>query len=250
MRPSLWSPVPIAVTVVLGVALGSAGCGAQRQHAQIQRDGEALRSELAELYVAKGARQAAAPLLERVIAESPRNARVRVLYGSVLRDLGLYPQAEKELRFALRLDGRRADGHDALAILLDLTGRGDEALRHHQRAARLAPSNAEIRNNLGFALYLAGRTDEAILHLERALALDPGLAQAHINLGFAYGRAGRLAEAERSFRNALPEASAQHDLALVLDERGDAEGARAARERAYALDPDLRPDHSVALEAP
>jgi len=246
MHSMLVSLVPTALALVLATT----GCGAQRQHAQIQHDGEALRAELAELYVARGARHAAAPLLERVIAEAPRAPRARVLYGAVLRDLGLYPQAEKELRFALTLDARRADAHDALAILLDLTGRRDEALRHHARAARLAPSDAEIRNNLGFSLYLADRVDEAIGHLERALALDPSLAQAHINLGFAYGRAGRLTDAERSFRHALSEAGALVNLALVLDERSDPEGAAALRERAYALDPDLRPDPSIALEAP
>ena len=225
------------VTIVLVAAL--AGCGAQRQHREIQRAGEELRFELAELYVQRGALQAATPLLRRVLSETPRDVRARVLYGTVLRDLGLYPQAEKELRFALELDARRADAHGALAILLELTGRGDEALVHHRLAVRHAPGDARLRNNYGFSLLLAGDLRAAIAHLERALALDPGLAQAHLNLGFAYGRAGRIDDAGRAFRAALPEPAALYDLSLVLEENGDVDGAEALRAQAFALDPEL-----------
>jgi tetratricopeptide (TPR) repeat protein len=228
--------VPIAALVVAALVTG---CGAQRQHRQMQQQGEELRFELAALYVQRGALQAAAPLLQRVIAETPRDPAARVLYGTVLRDLALYPQAEKELRFAIRLDDQRADARGALAVLLDLTRRSAEALTHHHAAVVLAPGDARLRNNYGFSLYLAGRTDEAITHLERALALDPGLAQAHLNLGFAYGRAGRLADAERAFRSAVPEAVALHDLALVHDERGEHERASLLRAQASAIDPDL-----------
>jgi Tfp pilus assembly protein PilF len=225
--------------IAIVTALGLVGCGAQRQHRDIQRAGEELRYELAEIYVQRGALQAAAPLLRRVLAETPRDVRARTLYGTVLRDLGLYPQAEKELRFALGIDSRRAETHGALAILLDLTGRGAEALDHHRRAVSRSPGDARLRNNYGFSLYVAGDTDAAIAHLERALALDPGLAQAHLNLGFAYGRAGRLDEAGRAFRAALPEPAALYDLAIVLDQRGDGAGAEALRGQALALDPSL-----------
>jgi Flp pilus assembly protein TadD len=230
------------VLAIAAAVLVSAGCGAQRQHRQMQQAGEELRFELAALYVQRGALQAAAPLLRRVIAETPRDPSARILYGAVLRDLGLYPQAEKELRFAIELDDQRADARGALAVLLDLTQRQAEALTHHHAAVTLAPGDARLRNNYGFSLYLAGRTDAAITHLERALALDPGLAQAHLNLGFAYGRAGRLDEAARAFRSAVPEAAALHDLALVHDERGDRDRAAELRAQASALDPDLGRD--------
>src|SRR5215208_4159116 len=107
--------------IVLLVCMATVGCGAQRQHASIQHAGEALRLDLARLYVQRGALQAAAPLLQRILTETPRDAHARVLYGSVLRDLGMYPHAEKELRFAVALDAGIAQAQGALAILLDLT---------------------------------------------------------------------------------------------------------------------------------
>jgi Flp pilus assembly protein TadD len=215
--------------------------GAQKRQAEMQRQGESLRLELAELYVHKNARQAAVPLLQRILAERPLDVRARVLYGSVLRDLNLFPQAEAELRRALVIEQRRPDAHAAIAILLDLTGRHDEAMKHHTYAVKLAPGSAEFRNNLGFSLLAAGKPSDAIGPLEVALALDPALSHAYANLGFAYGRVGRLEEAERTFRAGLGEAAALIDMALVYEERGEADKASELRERAYLIAPDLRP---------
>jgi Flp pilus assembly protein TadD len=231
------------VTVVLIFA--AVGCGAAaRHHKTMQAEGEAFRYELAELYVAKGASEAAIPLLQRILGEHPDDPRARVLYGTVLRDQGLLPQAEGQLREALKISADRADAHAALAILLDLTDRHGEALRHHKRAAKLEPGNASYRNNLGFSLLSAGKAEDAIGPLEAALELDPGLPQAYANLGFAYGRAGRLDDAERTLRSGLGEAAALYDLALIRDERGEADEADALRLRAYAIDPDLRTEES------
>jgi Flp pilus assembly protein TadD len=215
------------------------GCGAaNKHHKQIAKESESLRSELAELYVAKGAKEAALPLLQKIIAEQPKNVRARVLYGSVLRDAGLFPQAEAQLRAALALDERRADAHAALAILLDLTARHKLALSHHIRATRLAPGVADYRNNLGFSLLSAGKPTAAIAPLEAALALDPSVGQAYANLGFAYGYSGRFTDAERTFRAGLGEVATLRNLAMLHEERGDHDSAASLRERANALDLD------------
>jgi Flp pilus assembly protein TadD len=246
MARSLSSVVPTLLAAALLV-----GCGAaQKRHAEMQKQGESLRIDLAELYVQKNARQAAVPLLQRILAERPLDVRARVLYGTVLRDLNLYPQAEAELRRALQIEANRSDAHAALAILLDLTGRHDEALKHHVLATRLAPGSADYRNNLGFSLLAAGDAEKAIPALEAALALDPGLSHAYANLGFAYGRAGRLEDAERTFRAGLGEAGALINLSLVHAERGDAATAAALRERAYILSPDSRPTALTSMEQP
>lgn len=234
MRGFRGTVVPTCLAVLLVI-----GCGAaNKHHKQIAKESESLRSELAELYVAKGAREAALPLLQKIIAEQPKNVRARVLYGSVLRDAGLFPQAEAQLRAALALDERRADAHAALAILLDLTARHKLALPHHLRATKLAPGVADYRNNLGFSLLSAGKPAAAIAPLEAALALDPSVGQAYANLGFAYGYAGRFTDAERAFRAGLGEVATLKNLAMLHDERGDHDSAAALRERAAALAPD------------
>jgi len=234
MRGFRGTVVPTCFAVLLVI-----GCGAaNKHHKQIAKESESLRGDLAELYVAKGAREAAMPLLQKIISEQPKNVRARVLYGSVLRDSNLFPQAETQLRTALALDERRADAHAALAILLDLTGRHKPALAHHLRATKLAPGVADYRNNLGFSLLSAGKPDAAIAPLEAALALDPSLGQAYANLGFAYGYSGRFTDAERTFRAGLGEAATLRNLAMLHEERGDHDTAAALRERAHVLAPD------------
>jgi Flp pilus assembly protein TadD len=209
------------VPILLAVA-SLTGCGAAAQHqAQMVRQGESLRVELAELYVKKNARDAAVPLLQRILSEHPLDVRARILYGMVLRDQGLYPQAEAQLDRALKLAPGRADAHAALAILLDLTGRHAEALQHHERAVALAPGSADYRNNLGFSLLAAGDAAAAIAPLEAALALDPGLGHAYTNLGFAYGRVGRMTDAARTFRAGLGESGAETNLAILNAEHSE-----------------------------
>ena len=171
----------------------------------------------------------------------------RVLYANVLRDLGLYPQAEREYRYVLAKAPRYAPGHAGIGILCDLQRQSKTALRHHRIAVRLAPGNPSYRNNLGFSLYLAGKTDEAIVELERALAMDPSLAVAYNNLGFAYGRKKDYERAERTFRSALGEASTLLNMALIYEENGDLARAETLRKRAYDLDPELRPDEEQDL---
>jgi superkiller protein 3 len=230
------------VLIVFLIAGLSTACGASRQHKQVQDAGESLRYELAELYVGKNARQAAVPLLQKILAENPKDIRARVLYGKVLRDQGLYPEAAKHIRFALKLDSNYADAHAAIGILYDLQRKPHKALLHHIMAVRLAPGVAAYRNNLGFSFYGEGKIDQAITQLERSLALDPALGIAYNNLGFAYGRAGRFDEAKRTFRQALTEAGTLVNMAMIYDEHERSAEAELSRAQAYDLDPDLKPE--------
>ena len=233
----------LGLTLVL--AMAACGASAKKQDQTLRKSGAALRLELAQLYVNKGAKEAAIPLLQRLLRDSPRNVQARVLYASVLRDSGLYPQAEKQFRFVLQLRPKFAQAHSGLGVLYDLQRKSSLARSHHQRAIRLAPSSARYRNNLGFSLYLAGETKRAIRHLERSLAMDPSLIITYNNLGFAYGRAGHFGRAQRVFRSALSEASTLFNMALVHEEHGHTALAVTLRNKAYRLDPDLRPNEGA-----
>ncbi len=227
----------VAITALCTVA----ACGARKHHETLAQQGQDMRVELAETYIAKGARKAAIPLLRRAIAERPKEPRIRVLYGTVLRDLGLYVQAEQQFKLALRYGPEFAPAHAGLGILYDLRQEPKRAHEYHRRAVAIAPSHAAYRNNLGFSLYLAGDTGGAVLELERALALDPSMTVSYNNLGFAYGRLGQFDKAERSFRAVGTRPGTLMNMSLVYDENGDTKRATTMREQAYALAPDLRP---------
>lgn len=233
----------VTVACVVAVLMsGAVGCAAKKHHTKIAKDAEALRFDLAKLYVKKGAKQAAIPLLQNILRDEPKNVQARVMYGTVLRDLGLYPQASRELHFALHLAPKDASAHAAVGILHDLRRKPKTALKHHMRAVKLAPNNASYRNNLGFSLFLAGKVKASVVQLEQALRMNPGLIVAYNNLGFAYGRLKAYDRAKRTFRAALSEASTLVNMALVYERNGETTRALALRRAAYAINPDLRPD--------
>jgi Flp pilus assembly protein TadD len=218
-------------------------CATNAHIKKVEVDGERLRLELAETYITKGAYDAALPLLQRELATKPKDAHLRTLYGTVLRERGLYPQAEKELLSAVQFGPRHAQAWAALGILYDLMRRPADAQKAHRRAIQIAPGHAPYWNNLGFSLYVTGETTEAIRILEKALALDPSMTVAYNNLGFAYGRRKDYASAERSFRTAGGEVAAWLNLALVYEQNGDDETAARLRTDALQLNPDAVEEH-------
>jgi Flp pilus assembly protein TadD len=207
--------------------VGATGCAARAAETPTPRDN--LRLALARTYVRNRAFGAALPLLQQAVTEQPGDAELRTLYGVILRERGMYAQAEAQLRAALAADAAFAAAHAALGIVYDLEGRPADAEREHRRAVTLAPQQAAYWNDLGFSLLVAGRVDEAISALERTVALDPGLIVAHNNLGFAYGKRGDYARSLRSFRVAVGEAGAARNLALVYERNGELEAAARLR---------------------
>jgi protein O-GlcNAc transferase len=240
-RPGRPRSAAFALAVAVAATItAAAGCASRAQITSADEQGAALRLDLARVFVDKGAHEAAAPLLRRFLAEHPRHVPARVLFAVVLRELGLYPQAETELETARRQARAYAPVYAELGVLYDLTRRPGLAERAHARAVSLDPNQAEYWNNLGFSRYVAGRTDEAVGALERALALDPGLVVARNNLGFAYGRLSRFDDALRAFTSVVGEARAHLNMAIVYEQLLDMDAADEARARAFEIDPRLR----------
>jgi protein O-mannosyl-transferase len=104
-----------------------------------------------------------------VVEKRPANPRARLNYGIDLYEAGRLPEAERELREAVRLKDTSAAAHA----------------------------------NLGPVLCALGKTDEGIWHLERALALDPEYTTAHGNLGEAYASKGDRVLAAQQFARAV-----------------------------------------------
>jgi len=105
------------------------------------------------------------------VDKRPDNPRARLNYGVLLAADRRFPEAEAQLREALRLKEPVAKAH----------------------------------LNLGSILCSEQRFEEGVPHLERAVALDPDLSTAHANLGEAYGALGRRAQAAKHFALAVEE---------------------------------------------
>jgi Flp pilus assembly protein TadD len=134
-----------------------------------------------------------------------------------------------------------AEAHSWSGILADEAGDYVTGERHHRAAVELRDGSAVFRNNLGYNLLLQKRTEEAAAELQRALELEPDNTLARSNLAAAIST--RPDDAVASWRRVVDPASAHNNVAALMIERGDFEGARRELERALQLNR----SHAAAL---
>src|SRR5947209_12766307 len=125
-------------------------------------------------------------------------------------------EAERHARAAVTASPRSAVTHNVLGVVLDRSGRSDEAFKEFTLAIRLDPNFISARNNLGRMLATHGKRTEAIAEFERVLKADPNHIQAHYNLGVLYADAGDFAKAAAHFASARQADANDPQLALAF----------------------------------
>jgi serine/threonine protein kinase/Flp pilus assembly protein TadD len=141
-----------------------------------------------------------------------------------------WKDAEHELRKAIVLNARNLVSHRWYAYSLSAMGRHEEAITEIERAREISPQSPVIATAVANVLFLAGRFDDAIRQCHKALALDPGGVAAHTILRWAYEKKGMVPEAlaafeqERVFAGETPTTRAKR--AHVLAATGHLEQAR------------------------
>ncbi len=194
------------------------------------------RMKMAEELVSRGAWPEAFSLLSELHQQRPDDPEVLTLRGVVYRERGLLPDAEVDLRAALKLAPESPDAHAALGILFDMQMRpGAEA--EHREAVRLAPNNPVYLNNLGFSLFLREHFKEAIREYEKAARIAPMSHRVRTNMGYAYAAVGDLPSAAREFRMGGSEVDATNNLGFAYERRGDMANAYNLYLQAVRLDP-------------
>jgi predicted Zn-dependent protease len=117
------------------------------------------------------------------------------------------------LRKALEAKPAYAEAHSNL--LLEATGKPDEAFDHYRKALELRPDNAAALANLARQLMRRGRPGEAVDHLERLQRLQPDNPVVLGNLAAAYSSDGQASRAVRAARDGLQWAIAAKNDALT-----------------------------------
>jgi len=178
---------------------------------------------------ARRAAPALAALLAALALQSGAQARV-------------WRDSEALFAHGVALDPRNSVFRYNLARVLQLEGRGDEALAHYRAVLAVDPQHGGALNNLASLLDARGETRAARALYDQALALEPDSADLHYNFGNHLARHGAREAALREYRRSLA-LDAKHlpariRLGDLLREAGRVRAARAHYERALAIDPE------------
>jgi tetratricopeptide (TPR) repeat protein len=174
----------------------------------------------------------------------PEEVRALRWRGWAWQRLRCYDDAARDYRRAVELAPGRAEARLDLARFLLERSRADEAAGHFQRVLDSQPDNAEARLGLARCRRRQGRLGEAGALLDAVLASRPDEPTALAERGLVALAAGEPEAAAPYLRRAaerLPDdRELVYNLGLCLGRLGDADGARAWRDRLEALDKDLR----------
>jgi len=145
-----------------------------------------------ELYargLAAAPHDSAQPLLRASMAAAPADfGHAHSWLGRQLYDRGQAREAATVLEQAVAADSQCVKAHAYLAVLREVGGQLDEAVRLGRRAARLAPRSHFCRYAYGRALISAGQAREGMGEMLEALRLDANAASS-TDAGFRLGLA-------------------------------------------------------------
>lgn len=196
-------------------------CASQNDELRLTGDPYQARKRLAGELLARRELNGALAYIEQLRAERPGDLDTQVLRGVVLREKGMLDQAQVDLEAVLKRDSKRADAHEALAVLLDQRHEGEKALSHHRAALKIQPDNSALQNNLGFSLFLHGQPREALPYLQKAAQAQPTNRRIRTNLGFALAGSGDFARAAREFELGGTPAEAKNNLGFAYERQGN-----------------------------
>jgi tetratricopeptide (TPR) repeat protein len=177
---------------------------------------------LADILHANGQDAEAIGVIDRLMAKAGPNPTWVLLYrrATVLDAAGRWPDAERDLRAALKLNPTEPQLQNFLAY--SWIDRGEnlaEAMTLVKQAASASPRSGAIQDSLGWAYYRTGDFKAAVTTLEAAVLLEPGDPEMNNHLGDAYWKVGRKDEAQFQWRRVLtlePDARTRQDAEAKL----------------------------------
>lgn len=164
------------------------------------------------------------------LRHNPKSARLYAMRGVLHGELSQFVEAEADLERAARLEPDKGFGRLGLSVVLQRTGRDEEALLELRDHLRRRPQDAAANWMLAQTLLRTGAApgmkefEEARQALVRAVTADPELVPARTLLGKLYLQAGQPAAAIRELEQAVEldpaDRTAVYQLMVALREAG------------------------------
>ncbi len=201
------------------------------------------RSRTAALLYAEGKTAEAHRAIDEVIAKYPAYSEARVMRGRFLMAEGKTDQALVEAQEAVKADPRSGEGHFLAGIIHEAKRDLAAAAASFNEVLRLNPRSLPAQTRLASLDLRLGNLATATQHAEQVLQREPGALEAQLILTrslLARGDVTRAAASAKTLVERFPQSGmAQNEAALVALARDDRAGARAAFEKAIALDATL-----------
>ncbi len=174
---------------------------AKRRTVRVEDPQQVLLAQ-AEEAIAKKDFPRAVEALQKYLAEKPEDALAHVQLGYAFVGLAQRKEARAEFVRAIALDGKLAEAHLNLALLL-MDQEPTAAIAPLSKVIELKPEQAWPRQLLGTAYERTGKLPEAIEQYRAAARLDVKNTEVRLDLGRALLNLNRAGEAETAFREAL-----------------------------------------------
>jgi Tfp pilus assembly protein PilF len=216
--------------------IGIYACGSKQEEPKVDH---AFRSNLAEILLEAKAFEDAAPLVQRLVNESPEQPSSHYLLGFLLREKGSYQEAHKAFLKAIEIAPKYADPYAGLGILYALQKENTKAISMFLKAIELDDKNPKYHNNLGFIYYLSKQYQKADESYRKSVSLAPTETKVYVNMAFNLAQMDRFDEANELFQKNLTQAEAINNIGLVLESKGKWKEAKERYLKALELNPRL-----------
>jgi tetratricopeptide (TPR) repeat protein len=158
----------------------------------------------------------ALPYLERVLQQTPENARVWTLVGQIQLELDHTDQARRAFNKAAGLDPASVNAWIGLGDVSAKRDKQQEAADSFRKALTLDPQSAEAANGLGLASAKLGDVAMAQQQFERAISIRRDYAEAINNLAVLFAQRGKLNDAVAAWQYGIRVAPDEDILYLNL----------------------------------
>lgn len=228
-----------------------AKAGDRDRQLQCVRDAAKLRGEdpATSLDIAVALAQSRSPaeaieaqaIVDRRLADDPEDIKALLLRAELeARSPARLADAERSLKEALSIDPRSTPAYRALASLLVVTGRVDQAASAVATALLYRPDDPECLETAAEIEMHRGDYKRAILLLQHLLEFQPRNAKGQAMLADAFLRTGRpepaIQQIEKSLQNFTPTAAELSLLGRLYEAAGQLDEAEDRFTRAIAAD--------------
>ncbi len=144
---------------------------------------------------------------ERGLKALPQSGPLYNAYGSLLLEVGRYPEAIRALETYARLNPEEPNPHDSLAEALLITGQPEKALENYARSREVDPSFLASHVGSAFAFAVLGRYDEFFDDVAKLQESSDQIgwppAAYYFMKSFGLSRVGRYRDAAAELREGL-----------------------------------------------